>query len=1043
MPTSDSQLQPQQQQDPSDESIPPKHEAYSFERKWEVLASRGFSKNDLVSATELLSLNGSGAKGDKADASASATTGAGEKKERVIKAPSDETVLLPPYKVRELLRSATSVARDTEERLRDVESDLDIYASGPIKGWVAARLALVEVEKMYGWLKRALGQAHLMNPLGQGYDAANALRRVQGALAQRVAEAERVPHFRAKEAESVLRTAQKREEELARVRKSGPEKWVDVFNELDAEKQREADAHAEEERKRRDDAYDAVGNRRAMMDAGELLQGHEGDKPQQQERKKVPKVKVEEAQEKLAEANGDGEEAPPGAPSAAGEEAADEESGGMFGNLLDEQPTQTTDKATNQVVHLRHFPEQAKSGGGGKSPKGVLLETLRRIDPSGKVSYAAVSGGGRIHRAKLTMRWCGPESAASSSAGAAPATPDRKSAETETRICVDTFQLTGEGCATQLQAEEMMATLALNCLERDRPVQRLLSNAQREWWEELQDTRGRDRDAASRSLVEQTRDAILPRLLSAPSAPKAPKIEAGELQKDFSELRTRAPPALSERDAENVRSAYQQRVQSKAYQDMAAVRQKLPISSYRERILELLENNQVLVLSAETGAGKSTQVPSYILEKCLSRGERCKIYCTEPRRISAISLAERVSVELGEAKGQVGSDSSLIGYAVRLESNVGRNAKLVFATTGIALRMLEGNAFDDITHIVIDEVHERTIESDFLLIILKTLCNVRPDLKVVLMSATIDAERIAAYFGGCPTLFVPGRTFPVQVYHLEDAVEMCHYILEDRSQYEKRVNYRGSRQQAGDNVAKLKSTAAEDDLLSDEEADVIGTQSFSKAYSPRTIDTIDRLDDRMVNHELIERLLEHICFENHELKGYSNAILIFMPGLAEIRACFDALTSHKLFGTTGFRIYPLHSTISTEDQAAVFEVPPPHIRKIVIATNIAETGITIPDCTCVIDTGKHREMRYDEKRHISKLVDCFIARSNAKQRRGRAGRVQPGLCFHLFTKLRFDSYVSLQRVVLEGGFVLNFLPSHSSTSTRCQRCYDSRSKTSR
>lgn len=150
-----------------------------------------------------------------------------------------------------------------------------------------------------------------------------------------------------------------------------------------------------------------------------------------------------------------------------------------------------------------------------------------------------------------------------------------------------------------------------------------------------------------------------------------------------------------------------------------------------------------------------------------------------------------------------------------------------------------------------------------------------------------------------------------------------------------------------------------------------------------------------------------------------------MPGMGEIRRMNDTLTEHKRFGSEEqFIVYPLHSTVSSEDQAAVFDVPRRGIRKIVIgmmfvpellfvcadswqATNIAETGITIPDITCVIDSGKHREMRFDEKRQMSRLVETYIAKSNAAQRRGRAGRVQDGLCFHLFTKLRHDTIVNI------------------------------------
>jgi ATP-dependent RNA helicase DHX29 len=209
-------------------------------------------------------------------------------------------------------------------------------------------------------------------------------------------------------------------------------------------------------------------------------------------------------------------------------------------------------------------------------------------------------------------------------------------------------------------------------------------------------------------------------------------------------------------------------------------------------------------------------------------------------------------------------------------------------------------------------------------------------------------------------------------------------------------------------------------------------------YSPKTVSTINLLDERVIPYDLIMRLLDFVCFGPVYAK-YSPAILVFLPGIAEIRRLNDLLVEHTVFGSSDdFVIYLLHSSISSENQAAVFEVPPPGIRKIVLgwqiarrhdrswltcylATNIAETGITIPDITCVIDSGKHKEMRYalcraatksltrsrfDEKRQFSRLVETYVAKSNAVQRRGRAGRVQDGLCFHLFTKIRHDTRVS-------------------------------------
>lgn len=165
-------------------------------------------------------------------------------------------------------------------------------------------------------------------------------------------------------------------------------------------------------------------------------------------------------------------------------------------------------------------------------------------------------------------------------------------------------------------------------------------------------------------------------------------------------------------------------------------------------------------------------MPAYILEQELSNGRPCKVYCTEPRRISAISLARRVSEELGEKKGDVGTLRSLVGYAIRLESQITSQTRLVYATTGIVMRILEGsNNLQDITHLVLDEVHERSIDSDFLLIVLRKLLACRRELKVILMSATVDAQKFSTYLDNAPIMTIPGRAFPVETRYLEDAIE--------------------------------------------------------------------------------------------------------------------------------------------------------------------------------------------------------------------------------------------------------------------------------
>ena len=274
-----------------------------------------------------------------------------------------------------------------------------------------------------------------------------------------------------------------------------------------------------------------------------------------------------------------------------------------------------------------------------------------------------------------------------------------------------------------------------------------------------------------------------------------------------------------------------------------------------------------------------------------------------------------------------------------------------------------------------------SIESDFLLIILKTLLTSRPDLRVVLMSATLDAEKFSTYLGGAPIFNIPGRTYPVKVLYLEDAVEKTRFRYSDR-------------------YSQL-SDDSESDI--DRERDTGGVEATSETaetpnYNAQTHIVVSRIDEYKIPYDLIVHLLENL--PESEFAAYSRATLVFMPGIAEIRRLTRMLLGHRAFSKQ-CEVIALHSSIATEEQERAFYPPRPGNRKIVLATNIAETGITIPDITCVIDTGKHKEMRFDERRQLSHLSTSFISQANAKQRRGRAGRVQNGLCFHLVSRGQF------------------------------------------
>jgi ATP-dependent RNA helicase DHX29 len=244
------------------------------------------------------------------------------------------------------------------------------------------------------------------------------------------------------------------------------------------------------------------------------------------------------------------------------------------------------------------------------------------------------------------------------------------------------------------------------------------------------------------------------------------------------------------------------------------------------------------------------------------------------------------------------------------------------------VRMFERQSdLQDITHIVLDEVHERNIESDFLLIVLRRLMKTRPQLKVILMSATVDAERFSSYLGGAPILDIPGRSFPVKVKYLEDAVELTNYHLD------------ANRSHASfDDGDDFYHEVTPNNTRNDSQADSL--QLSLQNYSKATKETVLKFDETRLDYSLIMELIFKIATEE-KLKAYSSAILIFVPGLAEIRRLRDKIAADPAFDK-GWTIHVLHSSITSDDQEKAFVVPPKGVRKIVISTNIAETGEQTP-----------------------------------------------------------------------------------------------------
>lgn len=423
------------------------------------------------------------------------------------------------------------------------------------------------------------------------------------------------------------------------------------------------------------------------------------------------------------------------------------------------------------------------------------------------------------------------------------------------------------------------------------------------------------------------------------------------------------------------------------YKEMLTFREKLPAYKMKEELLNIIKNNQVVVISGETGCGKSTQVPQIILDDAMINrtGAYTKILVTQPRRIAATSLADRVSKERGEDIGQS------VGYAVRLDTvNARSECSVTFCTTGVLLSDIETNqALIGTSHIILDEVHERDANVDLTMCLLKQIITKRKDLKIILMSATLDSDRLSAYFNGAPLLHIEGLAYPVQDVYLEEIIEMTQYILPDEKPRQKKNHYQ-KRMQLRDSSDEMSK-----DILY--KADVgPWLDTIRSKIHPQTYRTL--LDSRIetLKIDLIYALISYIC---HQPPG---AILVFVPGMAEITKLIKLMEESGRFASQAFKIYPLHSKLATIDQNVIFKRHPPNIRKIIVATNIAETSITIDDVVYVIDSAKVKVKGFKVEKNLSTLTEEWISKANLRQRRGRAGRCQPGICYHLLTSYRAE-----------------------------------------
>ncbi|KAJ2827412.1 helicase, partial [Coemansia erecta] len=420
------------------------------------------------------------------------------------------------------------------------------------------------------------------------------------------------------------------------------------------------------------------------------------------------------------------------------------------------------------------------------------------------------------------------------------------------------------------------------------------------------------------SVAEQTIEAWLrdppplAGLLGAMGPPDTPELAAAPAANQRAAPQRRAART---QDTQRLRTEFARLQGSAEYRRMQEARAALPAAAQQQRIARLVAESPCVVIAGETGCGKTTQVPQFILDQGLAAGEYVNIVCTQPRRISAIGVAARVASERAEDINAQRS-GSVVGYAVRGESRQSRDTRLLFCTTGVLLRMLaSARGLDAVTHVVCDEVHERSVDSDLLLVLLRQSLQRNPRLRVVLMSATAQCDVFASYFGAAvPVVTIPGRTFPVDDVYVED-------FIAQRTDAELRAVLGAAG--VGRATARLAAAREKDDEQWLARVRKLGASGCSETQAACVLAWDERFGHAggaaLIDYELIGAVISHI----HATSPADQAVLVFVPGVAEIQACIDAVQRV----VADALVLPLHAGLASGEQQRVFARAPRGQRK--------------------------------------------------------------------------------------------------------------------